>query len=277
MIEALGITRRFARTVALDRVDFRAWPGQIHALVGENGAGKSTLINIFAGRLKADAGTVALDGTMLAAGSAQMALKAGIVAVYQSPMLFERMSWEENLALGGFGTDMPRHDPAAAAGHARLLAGQLGFDLPAGATNVEHCSIGERVRLEILRALSFNPRVLILDEPTGVLAPRELAPFLDLLRRLRGEGRIVLIVTHKLREALAVADRVTVLRHGRVVAECPAAATTEAELARLMIGEIDGSGAAGSTFQAANIAAGVKDLYRRRHTNRESSNAGAHG
>jgi ABC-type uncharacterized transport system ATPase subunit len=110
-------------------------------------------------------------------------------------------------------------DPAAAAERARPLAARLGFDLPPAGTSVEHCSIGERVRLEILRALSFDPRVLILDEPTGVLAPTELAPFLELLRRLRGEGRIVIIVTHKLGEALAVADRVTVLRHGRVAAE----------------------------------------------------------
>jgi general nucleoside transport system ATP-binding protein len=238
VLEAAAITRRFARTLALDRVDFRACPGEIHALVGENGAGKSTLINIFAGRLKADEGSLSLDGTALTPGSAHLALKAGIVAVYQSPMLFERMSWEENLALGGFGTTRSRHHPAAAAERARPLAVRLGFDLPPAGTPVEHCSIGERVRLEILRALSFDPRVLILDEPTGVLAPTELGPFLELLRRLRGEGRIIIIVTHKLAEALAVADRVTVLRHGRVVAEHKAAETNEAELARLMIGEI---------------------------------------
>jgi general nucleoside transport system ATP-binding protein len=255
VIEAVGISRRFAHTVALDRVDFRAWPGEIHALVGENGAGKSTLIGIFAGRLKADAGTVALDGTPLAGGSAHLALKAGIVAVYQSPMLFERMSWEENLALGGFGAGVSHRDPATAAERARPLAARLGFDLPPAATSVEHCSIGERVRLEILRALSFDPRVLILDEPTGVLAPTELTPFLDLLRRLRGEGRIVIIVTHKLGEALAVADRVTVLRHGRVAAELIASATSEAELARLMIGEIDSFGAAKSTGEAADVDA----------------------
>ena len=251
MLEAVAITRRFARTLALDRVDFRACPGEIHALVGENGAGKSTLINIFAGRLKADEGSLSLDGTALTPGSAHLALKAGIVAVYQSPMLFERMSWEENLALGGFGTTRSRHHPAAAAERARPLAVRLGFDLPPAGTPVEHCSIGERVRLEILRALSFDPRVLILDEPTGVLAPTELGPFLELLRRLRGEGRIIIIVTHKLAEALAVADRVTVLRHGRVVAEHKAAETNEAELARLMIGEISRSGEINGATDAA--------------------------
>jgi general nucleoside transport system ATP-binding protein len=246
VLEAAAITRRFGRTVALDRVDFCARPGEIHALIGENGAGKSTLINIFAGRLKADAGVVSLDGEPLAAGSPHLALKAGIVAVYQSPMLFERLSWEENLALGGFrvsrlggfASGVSQNDLAAAAASAQPLAARLGFALPPPGTPVEGCSIGERVRLEILRALSFDPRVLILDEPTGVLAPAELGAFLELLRGLRGEGRIVLLVTHKLAEAMAVADRVTVLRRGRVAAERRAANTNEAEIARLMIGEI---------------------------------------
>jgi general nucleoside transport system ATP-binding protein len=241
VLAAAAITRRFARTLALDRVDFCAFPGEIHALVGENGAGKSTLINIFAGRLKPDRGVVSLDGAALATGSADLALKAGIAAVYQSPMLFERMSWEENLALGGFGAGASRNDLAGAAGRARTLAARLGFELPSAGTPVERCSVGERVRLEILRALSFDPRVLILDEPTGVLAPAELDAFLDTLRRLRAEGRIVVIVTHKLAEAIAVADRITVLRHGRVAAVCMAAATSAAELARLMVGNVAAS------------------------------------
>jgi general nucleoside transport system ATP-binding protein len=257
MLAATTITRRFGRTLALDRVDFEANTGEIHALVGENGAGKSTLINIFTGRLKADSGVVTLDGAPLLAGSAHLALKAGIAAVYQSPMLFERMSWEENLALGGFGIGASRNDLAAAARRAGPLAASLGFDLPPPGTPVERCSIGERVRLEILRALSFEPRVLILDEPTGVLAPTELGPFLELLRRLRGEGRIVIIVTHKLAEAVAVADRITVLRHGRVAGERPAAETNEAELARLMIGEItegDGIGKFGEPRNATGMS-----------------------
>jgi general nucleoside transport system ATP-binding protein len=241
VLAAAAITRRFARTLALDRVDFRALPGEIHALVGENGAGKSTLINIFAGRLKPDRGVVSLDGVAIAAGSAHIALKAGIAAVYQSPMLFERMSWEENLALGGFGAGASRNNLIGAADRARILAARLNFKLPPAGASVERCSVGERVRLEILRALSFEPRVLILDEPTGVLAPAELGPFLDALRRLRAEGRIVVIVTHKLAEAIAVADRITVLRHGRVTAVRMAAETSAPELARLMIGDVTAS------------------------------------
>ena len=248
MLAAIAITRRFGRTRALDGVDFQAYPGEIHALVGENGAGKSSLINIFAGRLKPDNGTVTLDGAAIAGGSAHAALKAGIAAVYQSPMLFERMSWEENLALGGFGAGTWRNDSTSAASRARAVARQLGFTLPSAGAAVEHCSVGERVRLEILRALSFDPRVLILDEPTGVLAPAELGAFLETLQRLRTAGRIVLIVTHKLSEAITIADRITVLRQGRVAAVRLSTETDAAELARLMIGEVvPSSVAAGST------------------------------
>lgn len=239
MLEASAITKRFARTLALDRVDFIARAGEIHALLGENGAGKTTLMNVFAGSLRPDSGAAFLDGAALLAGSPDAALRAGIAAVHQSPLLFERMTWEENLALGGFGRDRRVLDLEQIASRARELAGRLGFELPPRGAVIEQRSVSERVRLEVLRALSFDPRVLILDEPTGVLAPIELSSFLDLLRKLRADGRIVILITHKLAEALSVADRITVLRDGRVVAEAISAATTsESELARLMIGEL---------------------------------------
>src|SRR5690242_15942069 len=195
-------------------------------------------MNIFAGRMRPDAGTATLDGVALRAGSPDAALRAGIAAVHQSPMLFERMRWEENLALGGFGRASRSVDLAEVTSRARELAARLGFELPPPGARIEQRSVAERVRLEVLRALSFDPRVLILDEPTGVLAPGELSGFLDLLRRLRGEGRIVILITHKLAEALAVADRITILRGGRVVTETVPSATSESELARLMIGEL---------------------------------------
>jgi general nucleoside transport system ATP-binding protein len=235
MLAAQAITKRFGRTVALAEVNFCARDGEIHGLVGENGAGKSTLTSILAGRLRPDRGHVALDGTILEAGSAAAALARGIAAVHQSPMLFERMGWEENLALGGFSPE--RFDMKRVAAEAAILAGELGFTLPPRRAIVERRSIAERVRLEILRALSFRPRVLILDEPTGVLSPAELPAFLQLLRELRNQGRVVILVTHKLSEALAVADRITVLRHGQLVAERYVSVTHEAELSRLMMGE----------------------------------------
>ncbi len=238
MLRANAITKRFGRTLALDGVDFEARPGEIHALVGENGAGKTTLMNVLAGSLAPDRGEALLDQRPLQAGSPRAALQAGIATVHQSPMLFEGMTWEENLALGGFDTGAELLDLAAVAARARTLAAKLGFDLPPAGTTVEKRSVSERVRLEVLRALSFDPRVLILDEPTSVLAPSELAAFLDLLRNLRGEGRIVVLITHKLGEAIAVADRITVLRRGRVVARTTPAETSEEKLAGMMIGEI---------------------------------------
>jgi len=243
LLEAKSITRRFGRTVALDDVNFSARAGEIHALLGENGAGKTTLMNVFTGRIRPDSGVVSLDGKPLPLGSSDAALRAGIAAVHQSPMLFERFTWEENLALGGFGRDggglgLQKLDLEAVASRAAELARHLGFELPPPRVIIAERSVAERVRLEVLRALSFDPRVLILDEPTGVLAPSELTAFLDLLRRLRGEGRIVILITHKLAEARAVADRITVLRNGRLVAETTPAESDESQLARLMIGEL---------------------------------------
>ncbi len=237
MLSARAITKRFGRTLALEGVDFDAHAGEIHALLGENGAGKTTLMNVIAGATRPDFGEVTLDGVALNAGSPHDALKAGIAAVHQSPMLFERMSWEENLALGGFGRG-GKYDLRTVATEAAALASRLGFQLPPAGTILEQRSVSERVRLELLRALSFEPLVLILDEPTSVLAPSELAGFLELLQRLRADGRIVVWITHKLAEARAAADRITVLRQGSVVAHGISPATSEPELAQLMIGEL---------------------------------------
>jgi ABC-type uncharacterized transport system ATPase subunit len=232
LLRCVGISKRFGGVRALDQVNFEAAPGEIHAIIGENGAGKSTLVNILAGRIVADSGTIQLDNKPIEVNKGH----AGIAAVFQSPMLFERMTWEENLALG-----LPREisiDLKSIAEQAARRAAQLGIALPPRGTIITECSIGVRVRIEILRALSVSARVLILDEPTSVLAPAELDTFLDLVRRLRAEGRIVILVTHKLAEARAVADRITILRRGRRVAQRQVANTTESELARLMIGGV---------------------------------------
>ncbi len=268
MLTARHITRRFGPVLALDGVDFEARPGEIVALLGENGAGKTTLMNILAGLLRPDAGSVDLFGRALRPGSPAAALAAGVAAVHQSPMLFERMTWEENLALGGFGAGITRSGRAAfaidlreVAARAAAMAARLGFALPAPGVRMERRSMAERVRMEVLRALSFEPRVLILDEPTGLLAPGELLAFLDVLRRLRAEGRIVILVTHKLAEALAVADRITVLRRGRVVAHRARGEVTEPELALLMIGDLlPPPESAPATGAARGVAFEIKDL-----------------
>jgi general nucleoside transport system ATP-binding protein len=234
LLEAAAITKHFGATAALDRVDFSARPGEIHALLGENGAGKTTLMNVIAGHLRPDRGSVTLDGAALRMGSPQAALRAGIATVHQTPMLFEHLSVVENLALGGFARrGLPLKQVAQRASE---MAQRLGFALRLGQATLAGISLAERMRLEILRALSFAPRVLILDEPTGLLAPGELRGFLDLLRALRDRGRSVILITHKLAEAMAVADRITMLRAGRVVGETTPANTSAEQLAALMVG-----------------------------------------
>lgn len=239
LLEATAITKRFGATVALAGVNLRAHPGEIHALLGENGAGKTTLMNVISGHLRPDSGTVALDGAPLRTGSSQAALRAGVASVHQSPLLFDQLSVAENLALGGFA----QHGLALAHVRRRAaeMAGRLGFQLKLEQGSLRGLSIAERMRLEIVRALSFEPRVLILDEPTGLLAPSELSGFLDLLHSLRDRGRSVVLITHKLAEAMAVADRITMLRAGRVVAETTPSKTSADELARLMVGELRSS------------------------------------
>jgi simple sugar transport system ATP-binding protein len=248
------ISRRFGKTLALDRVDFQAAPGEIHAIVGENGAGKTTLMNVIAGVLRPDSGSVELDGTRIRAGSPHQALRAGIAAVHQSALLLERMTWEENLALGGF-PQSRLLDLDRVAAQAGEIARALGFELPPVRAMVESRSVTERVRLEIVRALSFDPRVLILDEPTSVLAQAEVEGFLALIARLREQGRILLWITHKLGEAMAAADRITVMRGGKIVVRTTPRETSADDLARAMIGEL-----APPSVASSGIAAGAPIL-----------------
>jgi simple sugar transport system ATP-binding protein len=236
LLQATAITKHFGATVALDAVNFSARAGEIHALLGENGAGKTTLMNVLAGHIRPEAGLVMLDGMALKPGSPQASLGAGIAIVHQSPMLFEHLSVVENLAVGGFvRRGLGLRDVAQRTAE---MARRLGFALRIDRETLEGLSIAERMRLEIVRALSFEPRVLILDEPTGLLAPSELSGFLDLLRSLRDRGRSVILITHKLAEAIAVADRITMLRAGRVVCETTPAQTSARELASLMVGGV---------------------------------------
>lgn len=252
-LRTIGISKRFGATVALDGVDFTAEPGEIHTVLGENGAGKTTLMNIIAGRLRPDRGYLSLDGRPLRAGSAPAAIAAGIALVHQSPLLFERFTPDENLLAGAL--LRARRNARDTARRAAKIGDMLGFEpFHAGHRTIEGFSMAARVRLEILRALILEPRVLILDEPTALLGPGELAEFLELLRKLRDAGRIVILITHKLAEALAVADRVTVLRGGRVVASTRAAETSRSELAAAMVGEIEpASGILAPTAAAAEV------------------------
>lgn len=234
-IELRGISKRFGPVVANDRVDLVVEAGTIHGIVGENGAGKSTLMNILYGYHRADAGTIRIDGVPTRMARPIDAIRAGIGMVHQHFMLVETFTVLENLLLGAEG------GPLLAAGAARLRAElarigrEHGLDVDPDA-RVGDLPVGLQQRVEISKALCRGARVLILDEPTSVLTPQEADELFRILAALRAQGRTVLLVTHKLREIMAVTDRVSVMRGGRMVAHRRTAETSREELAELMVG-----------------------------------------
>ena len=223
------ISRRFDDVAALDAVDLVVGRGSVHAVLGENGAGKTTLMRIAYGLLAADAGFVDLFGVRQASTSVRKAVAAGVGMVHQHLSLVPNLSPGENLALGGKG----RYDRHATEALLARTAEQSGLPVPRAAL-VRDLSLVEQQRLEILKALSRGARLLILDEPTAILAPSESDELLRWIREYAGSGGSVVLVTHKLREALAVADHVTVLRKGRVVHAGGARDASEDSLARVM-------------------------------------------
>jgi simple sugar transport system ATP-binding protein len=233
LLELTGIRKRFGAVQALDGVDFRCRAGAIHALLGENGAGKSTLMRIVAGLSAPDAGTVRFAGREIAWRSPEQARAAGIAMVHQHFMLVPTMTVAENVALargdvGPFRAALLAEEVAQLARERRLAIGDP-------RRVVEDLSVGEQQRVEILKALVAPTRLLVLDEPTAVLTPDEVHDLFALLRELAASGTGIVIVTHKLREALSLADHVTVLRRGRVSGGGPAAAFDEDRLAASMV------------------------------------------
>jgi len=206
------VRRTFGDTVALDGANCRVRRGTVHALLGENGAGKTTLMRIAFGMLAPDAGTLAVDGRERQFRSSADAIAAGIGMVHQHFMLVPALTAAENVALGGAG----RLDHAAAAERVRAIGRATGLVVDPDA-RVRDLGVGAQQRLEIVKALAHDARVLILDEPTAVLAPGESAELLGWVRRFIAGGGTVVLITHKLREALGVADDITVLRRGRTV------------------------------------------------------------
>ena len=216
VVDMRHITKQFGPVMANDDVSVSFREGEVHALLGENGAGKTTLMSILSGMYQPDAGEIILDGTVTRIANPADALSRGIGAVYQHFTLVSNLTIAENIALGapgGFLLDLN--------GTASRVASMLKeFGLTASPdTKVEDLSIGERQRVEIVKVLSRGTRVLLLDEPTSVLTPVEVEGLLELVRGLRQRGVAVVIVTHKLDEALAVCDRISVLRGGRKVAD----------------------------------------------------------
>lgn len=228
-LELRGVVKRFGQTVALEDVELVVHPGQVHALLGENGAGKSTAMRVAYGLISPDSGGVRVFGRDVGRHSVQAAADAGLGMVHQHLSLVPTFTAAESLALGGRGL-FRRADAAA---KLRSVSEASGLRVEPDAL-VSELSLVEQQRLEILKALARDARVLILDEPTAVLAPSESEELLRWLREFATGGGSVVLVTHKLREALAIADAVTVLRRGRVVLSVAAGQTSEADLARAM-------------------------------------------
>jgi len=237
VLEMRGVTKRFPTgTLANDTIDLDVGRGEIHALLGENGAGKSTLMNILYGLVTPDAGEILIDGQPVTIQGPADAIARGIGMVHQHFMLVPVLSVAENVVLGN---EIVRAgqllDLGEAAEQIKLFARKLGFDIDPG-TRIDQLSVGQQQRVEILKAIYRNARILVLDEPTAVLTPQETREIFEVFRRLRAEGASVIFISHKLDEVLEIADRITVIRRGKVVGSRKPAATNENELAELMVG-----------------------------------------
>ena len=231
-VELRGITKSFPGVVANKDVNFSVSRGTVHAIVGENGAGKSTLMKILYGVLRADDGTISIDGAAVSMRSPSDAINAGIGMVFQHFMLADNLTVLENVVLGaeklhGIG------DRARA--EIERISSEYGLNVHADDL-VADLGVGKRQRVEILKVLFRGAKTLILDEPTAVLVPQEVDELFDNLRELKSEGLTVIFISHKLDEVLAVADTVTVLRRGTTVSTVDPSSVTARQLAELMVG-----------------------------------------
>lgn len=248
-----SVTKRFGRLAALSDVSIDFAPGEVHAVLGENGAGKSTLMNLLSGSLVPDQGDVLLDGSPVRFESLRDARRAGIGMVHQHFTLIDALTVGENLALS-FQDDRWRYLPSHVKAAAEKFAEEVGLSLADVDARAGDLPVGARQRLEILKALAGAGRVLILDEPTAVLTPRETDQLFVILRRLKSEGRAILFITHKLPEALSVADHITILRRGEVAGSFAAHEVDEPELARRMVGTLPPLRRTGSSVESSGPA-----------------------
>jgi general nucleoside transport system ATP-binding protein len=231
LLETRGVSKLFGDAVAIEDVSIKARPGEIHAILGENGAGKSTLVKLMYGVLQPSAGQIFWQGAPQQIVSPNHARKLGIGMVFQHFSLFEALTVVENVAL----TDSAAFDINRLSARIADVSHAYGLPIMPRAT-VADLSVGERQRIEIVRCLLSSPKLLILDEPTAVLTPQEADQLFATLNRLSAEGCSIFYITHRLEEVQRLCSRATVLRHGRVVAECDPRVETAASMARLMIG-----------------------------------------
>jgi len=258
-LELKGITKRFGTLVANDSIDLVVEAGQIHSLLGENGAGKSTLMNVLYGLYKADEGQILLDDKVVNFAGPGDAMAAGIGMVHQHFMLIPVFTVAENVALG--------HEPTKALGTldldaarklVREISERFGFKVDPDAL-VEDLPVGVQQRVEIIKSLARDAKVLVLDEPTAVLTPQETDELMEIMRGLAKSGTSIVFITHKLREVRAVADKITVIRQGRVVGEAAPTASA-AELASMMVGREVGLTVQKTVAQPGDVVLKVQDI-----------------
>ncbi len=231
LLRLSGLTKAYPGVVANKDVSFDILPGEVHALLGENGAGKSTLVKTIYGLVKPDSGTMTLQGQPFQPPEPRAARAAGVAMVFQHFSLFDAMNVAENIALG-MENPPPQREIAA---QVRKVSDQYGLPLDPDRI-VGELSAGERQRVEIIRCLLQDPKLLIMDEPTSVLTPQEVAILFETLRKLSSEGTAILYISHKLEEIRTLCDNATVLRLGEVVGECDPKTTSARDMAELMVG-----------------------------------------
>jgi len=231
VLDINGLTKAYPGVVANNNVSFQIRSGEVHALLGENGAGKSTLVKMIYGLVKPDSGSMTFQDQQFMPASPNAARGTGVAMVFQHFSLFDALSVAENIALGMDNAPKPRD----LAENIRRVSNTYGLPLEPNRV-VGTLSAGERQRVEIIRCLLQNPKVLIMDEPTSVLTPQEVEVLFKTLRQLKSEGTSILYISHKLEEIRALCDTATILRHGEKVATCIPVATTAREMAEMMVG-----------------------------------------
>lgn len=266
-LELRGITKRFGSLTANDAIDLAVGNGEIHAILGENGAGKSTLMNIVYGLLSPDEGTISVDGKVISINSPLDALAAGIGMVHQHFMLIPVFTVAENIVLGHEKTKGPGLlDLEAARKEILRVSAEFNFDIDPDAL-VENLPVGLQQRVEIIRALIYDAKVLILDEPTAVLTPQETDELLRNMKKLKERGTSIVFITHKLREVKEAADKITIIRRGKVVGTASPSASQE-ELASLMVGRPVSLDVDKKAPELGKVMLDVKNLNISDHTGR---------
>jgi ABC-type uncharacterized transport system ATPase subunit len=260
LLEMRGICKRFPGVVANDEVDFDVLPGEVHTLFGENGAGKSTLMRVLYGIYKPDAGEIRLHGEPVSISSPAAAIAHGIGMIHQHFMLVNTLTVAENVALGVRSSRGPLTDLARVGGRIRELAERYGLEVDPNAV-VWQLSVGERQRVEIVKALYRNVSLLILDEPTAVLTPHEVDDLFGVLHEMVDDGLGLVFISHKIREVLELSNRITVMRAGRCVGTVLPAGVTRNDLAEMMVGHELPSQEPAPPPAVAEVRLAVRDLH----------------